>query len=101
MYRLLGQAKFQLLLAFLPLSSSIAGHCGIQASELATRAVAHLHVSKKNYFIWLYQELKVALILGCAVGFVMGSTAVYASSMIGQLDMVRRMLVLISVQCSL
>lgn len=76
---LVGRKKYQLLLAFLPISSSISGHCGIQASELASRAVAHLHVSKHNYIKWLMQELQVSIILGCMVGLIVGAMAFYAS----------------------
>ena len=76
---LVGRTKYQLLLAFLPISSSISGHCGIQASELASRAVAHLHVSKHNYIQWFFQELQVSIILGCMVGFIVGAMAFYAS----------------------
>lgn len=82
---LVGRKKYQLLLAFLPISSSISGHYGIQASELASRAVAHLHVGKHNYITWFLQELQVSIILGGILGLVVGVMALYAS----QFDMVR------------
>ena len=58
-------------------------HCyydvGLQASTLATRAISHLQVTKANYFSWLLTELKVAALLGIAMGVVLGSIAYEAS----------------------
>ncbi len=66
-------------MAFLPLSSAISGNCGLQASTLATRAISHLHVTKQNYFSWMWTEVKVAGVLGIGMGTVLGVLAYQAS----------------------
>jgi len=76
---LVGRRKYQLLMAFLPLSSAISGNCGLQASSLATRAISHLHVTRENYWTWLGTELKVAALLGIGMGMTVGIMAYYAS----------------------
>lgn len=76
---LIGRSKYQLLIAFLPLSSAISGNCGLQASTFATRAITHLHVTKQNYLSWLWTELKVAALLGVGMGVVVGGIAYQAS----------------------
>jgi magnesium transporter len=76
---LIGHEKYQLLMAFLPLSSAISGNCGLQATTLSTRAISHAHVSKKQFLPWLWTELKVAGLLGLGIGAVIGVIAYQAS----------------------
>jgi Mg/Co/Ni transporter MgtE len=72
---ILGRSKYQLLLAFLPLTSAISGNCGLQCSTLTTRAISHSHVTSKTFLHWLRIELTSSLYLGVAMGTVIGVMA--------------------------
>ena len=72
---LIGQKRYQLLMAFLPLSTALSGNCGLQASTLSTRAISHLHVTRENYSTWLLTEVQVSGILGLAIGTIIGVMA--------------------------
>lgn len=76
----LGRSKYQLLLAFLPLTSAISGNCGLQCSTLTTRAISHSHVTSKTFLQWLRIELTSSLYLGGAMGTVIGVVAYLSSS---------------------
>ena len=77
---LLGRSKYQLLMAFLPLTSAISGNCGLQGSTLTTRAVSHSQVTKQTFQKWLCKELLASLFLGTTMALVMGALAFVASS---------------------
>lgn len=77
---LVGQRRYELLMAFLPLSSAISGNCGLQSSILTTRAVSHMHVTKDSFWSWLLTEVGVSLHLGLGMGLVLGLLAFLASS---------------------
>lgn len=77
---LIGRTRYQLLIAFLPLSIAISGNCSLQSNNLTTRAVSHQHVTAKNYPTWLFEEMRVASYLGLGVGFVVGSFAGFLSN---------------------
>jgi len=76
---ILGRNKYQLLIAFLPLTSAISGNCGLQCSTLTTRAVSHMHVAKDSYTKWLNDEVAVAFLLGLGMGAVLGTVAYMAA----------------------
>jgi len=76
---ILGRTKYQLLVAFLPLTSAISGNCGLQCSTLTTRAVSHTHVTKNSYTKWLNDEIAVAFLLGTGMGAVLGTFAYVAA----------------------
>ena len=76
---LIGRRRYQLLVAFLPLTSAISGNVGLQASTLTTRAVSHLHVTKHSYCLWLMTEVGTAAYQGLGMGAVSGIFA-YAAS---------------------
>mmetsp|Transcript_19137 Transcript_19137/g.27218 ORF Transcript_19137/g.27218 Transcript_19137/m.27218 type:complete len:293 (+) Transcript_19137:55-933(+) len=76
----LGRSKYQLLLAFLPLTSAISGNCGLQCSTLTTRAISHSHVTINTFMKWLLVELQSSLYLGVAMGGVIGLMAFIASN---------------------
>mmetsp|Transcript_13756 Transcript_13756/g.40238 ORF Transcript_13756/g.40238 Transcript_13756/m.40238 type:complete len:247 (+) Transcript_13756:2534-3274(+) len=78
---LIGRRRYQLMMAFLPLSSAISGNCGLQASTLTTRAISHLHVTKSSYRRWLMNELGAAFHLGISMGAVLGIIAFYAGGL--------------------
>ena len=71
--------RYQLLVAFLPLTSAISGNVGLQASTLTTRAVSHLQIAKHSYCIWLYKEIVAAAYQGFAMGAISGIFAYIAS----------------------
>jgi len=77
---LIGHDRYQLLMAFLPLSSAISGNCGLQASNLAIRAISHLHVTKENYSTWLLHEILVAAVLGLGIGLLIAIIAYFTSN---------------------
>lgn len=77
--QLIGRHRYQLLIGFLPLTSAISGNVGLQASTLTTRAISHSHVTTRQYFGWLLDELAAALYLGLGMGFLLGSVAFVAS----------------------
>jgi cation transporter-like permease len=74
---LLGRTKYQLLMAFLPLTSAISGNCGLQGSTLTTRAVSHGQVTKKNFARWLQQEVVASLLMGVGMALLLGMLAYY------------------------
>mmetsp|Transcript_34266 Transcript_34266/g.74345 ORF Transcript_34266/g.74345 Transcript_34266/m.74345 type:complete len:362 (-) Transcript_34266:289-1374(-) len=76
---LIGRRRYQLLVAFLPLTSAISGNVGLQASTLTTRAVSHLHVTKHSYCTWLLAEVGTAGYQGLGMGSVSGIFAYVAS----------------------
>jgi Mg/Co/Ni transporter MgtE len=76
---LIGRRRYQLLVAFLPLTSAISGNVGLQASTLTTRAVSHLHVTKHSYCPWLLTEVGTAGYQGLGMGAVSGIFAYVAS----------------------
>jgi Mg/Co/Ni transporter MgtE len=77
----LGRTKYQLLLAFLPLTCAISGNCGIQCSMLTTRAVSHSHVTAHTFMKqWLWVELLSSLYVGFAMGSVIGIMAFFSSN---------------------
>lgn len=66
------------------LLSTLFSHCrivisGLQASTLSTRGISNEHVTKENYWTWLFTEVKVAAILGITVGSLLGIAAYQAS----------------------
>lgn len=71
--------RYQLLVAFLPLTSAISGNVGLQASTLTTRAVSHLQITKHSYCVWLYKEIVAAAYQGFGMGTVSGIFAYIAS----------------------
>lgn len=71
--------RYQLLVAFLPLTSAISGNVGLQASTLTTRAVSHLQITKHSYCVWLYKEIVAAAYQGFGMGAVSGIFAYIAS----------------------
>ena len=77
--QLIGRHRYQLLIGFLPLTSAISGNVGLQASTLTTRAISHSHVTAKQYFRWLFDELAAAFYLGLGMGSLLGSVAFAAS----------------------
>lgn len=78
---LIGQRRYQLLMAFLPLSCAISGNCSLQGSSLTTRAISHRHVTKEIHVQWMIAEGKVASFLGLVLGIVMGLLAYIWSGM--------------------
>jgi len=76
---LIGRKRYQLMMAFLPLSSAISGNCGLQASTLTTRAVSHDHVTKESFMAWLKTEVLAACLLGMGMGLSIGLIAFQAS----------------------
>uniref|UniRef100_A0A7R9VGZ5 SLC41A/MgtE integral membrane domain-containing protein n=1 Tax=Pseudictyota dubia TaxID=2749911 RepID=A0A7R9VGZ5_9STRA len=78
---LIGRRRYQLMMAFLPLSSAISGNCGLQSSTLTTRAISHLHVTRGSYRRWLLSELGAAFHLGLSMGAVLGIIAYYAGGL--------------------
>ena len=78
---LIGQRRYQLLMAFLPLSCAISGNCSLQGSSLTTRAISHRHVTKEIHMQWMIAEGKVASFLGLVLGIVMGLLAYIWSGM--------------------
>ncbi|GFH43900.1 hypothetical protein CTEN210_00373 [Chaetoceros tenuissimus] len=77
--QLIGQRRYELLIAILPISTALSGNCGLQASALSTRAISHLHVTKENYLIWLLQEIQVSAILGIGIGGIIGILSYHLS----------------------
>jgi cation transporter-like permease len=77
--QLIGRRKYQLLIGFLPLTSAISGNVGLQSSTLTTRAISHAHVTVKDYWIWLSDEVSAALYLGVGMGFTLGLISFGAS----------------------
>jgi len=76
---MIGRSRYQLLMAFLPLSSAISGNCGLQASTLATRAVSHNQVRRDNYAAWLLSEMQVATYLGFGISTIISLLAYHSS----------------------
>lgn len=78
--RLIGRTRYQLLMAFLPLTSAISGNVGLQASTLTTRAISHNHVTSQSYMPWFLTEIGAAFCLAVGMGLVLASLALYASA---------------------
>lgn len=76
----IGRTKYQLLMAFLPLSSAISGNVGLQCNALTSRAISHIHVTIDNYFVWLRSELGASFVLGLSMGSLLGTIAYFASN---------------------
>ena len=76
---LVGRSKYQLLMAFLPLTSAISGNVGLQASTLTTRAISHNHVTASSYMPWFLKEIGASFCLALCMGTLMGSLSFYAS----------------------
>lgn len=72
---LIGRRRYELLMAFLPLSSAISGNCGLQASTLTTRAISHDQVTVANFQDWLKTEVGAATFLAFGMGLVLGVCA--------------------------
>ena len=53
---------------------------GLQASNLAIRAISHLHVTKENYSTWLLHEILVAAVLGLGIGLLIAIIAYFTSN---------------------
>mmetsp|Transcript_17414 Transcript_17414/g.29753 ORF Transcript_17414/g.29753 Transcript_17414/m.29753 type:complete len:254 (+) Transcript_17414:933-1694(+) len=64
---LVGQDRYALIMAFLPVTSAISGNVGLQCSSLTTRAISHVQVCPRTWWKWLRIELIVAALLGLAV----------------------------------
>jgi magnesium transporter len=77
---LIGQVKYTLLLALLPLVSAISGNVGLQASTLTTRAISHYHVTRRSYWPWLLAEVSVGFLLSVGISAIVASIAFYLSS---------------------
>ncbi|KAA8495498.1 Magnesium transporter MgtE [Porphyridium purpureum] len=71
----LGNKKYTILLAFLPLCSAISGNVGLQASNLTTRAISHELVTRNNFMTWMKEEFCVACALSLAVSAALASLA--------------------------
>jgi magnesium transporter len=77
---LVGRTKYQLLMAFLPLTSAISGNVGLQASTLTTRAISHNHVTSQSFMPWFLTEIGAAFCLAMGMGTLLGTLALYASA---------------------
>lgn len=70
---LIGRRRYELMMAFLPLSSAISGNCGLQASTLTTRAISHEQVTVENFREWFNAEVGAATYLALGMGLVLGA----------------------------
>lgn len=70
---LIGRRRYELMMAFLPLSSAISGNCGLQASTLTTRAISHEQVTVQNFKEWFAAEVGAATYLAVGMGAVLGA----------------------------
>ena len=70
---LIGRRRYELMMAFLPLSSAISGNCGLQASTLTTRAISHEQVTVENFREWFTAEVGAATHLALGMGIVLGA----------------------------
>lgn len=78
----LGQTKYQLLLAYVPLICALSGNCGLQNSTFTTRAVSHSHVTAHTFMKqWVCVELLSSVCIGFAMGCVVGALAFVSSSL--------------------
>jgi Mg/Co/Ni transporter MgtE len=77
---LLGRTNYQRLTAFLALTSAIIGNCGLQGSNLTTRAVPHGHLTKQSFAKWLQQEVLASLLMGVGMAAKLGILAFVAST---------------------
>lgn len=61
-----------LLVAFIPMLMDTGGNCGSQTSTLVIRGMALDEIRSKDIFRVLYKEIRVALLVGVALGTVNG-----------------------------
>ncbi|HCL04258.1 MAG TPA: magnesium transporter [Lachnoclostridium phytofermentans] len=61
-----------LLVAFIPMLMDTGGNCGSQTSTLVIRGMALDEIRSKDIFRVFYKEIRVALLVGVALGFVNG-----------------------------
>jgi Mg/Co/Ni transporter MgtE len=68
-----GSQRYELLMAFLPLTSAISGNVGLQASTLTTRAISHGDCHRGNFRSWLCTELNTSFILAALMGLALSA----------------------------
>jgi Mg/Co/Ni transporter MgtE len=83
----IGLDRYTLLVAFLPLTSAIAGNVGLQASSLTTRAIALGHCTPRALRRWLLREVGAAVLLALACGLAVTIVASIWSTCYGTSDL--------------
>jgi hypothetical protein len=72
--QILGPERYQLWMAFLPLTMALSGSCALQTSTLTTRAMESV-TTTETLWSWMHTELATAAVLGVCTGAAMGLVA--------------------------
>ena len=72
----LGRRRYQILIAFVPVTCAISGNCGVQVCSLTSKAIRHnTRLTKATFYSWILSELYVSVLLGIVVGIILGLLA--------------------------
>ncbi|MEZ4357361.1 MAG: magnesium transporter [Eubacteriales bacterium] len=63
-------ATFPLLVAFIPMLMDTGGNCGSQTSTLIIRGLALEEIKLKDYFVALFKEIRIALVVGVVLSII-------------------------------